>query len=94
MKDFSVLFKSISLSDEKIFNNDGSSRKVIKRETINPSVIIQPKSIIGFISLKIKERKAHIVVNTGVYVIGNIIRLHASKTASFFKIFGFSFSYL
>ena len=33
-------------------------------EVINPKVIIQPKSIIGFIPLKTKDKKAHIVVKT------------------------------
>ncbi len=33
-------------------------------ETIKPRVIIQPKSIIGLISLKINERNAQIVVRT------------------------------
>ena len=31
---------------------------------IKPKVIIQPKSIIGFIPLKTKDRKAQIVVKT------------------------------
>ena len=33
-------------------------------ETIKPKVIIHPKSIIGFIPLKTKDKKAHIVVKT------------------------------
>ena len=33
----------------------GSNVNVIKNEVINPKVIIHPKSIIGFISLKIKD---------------------------------------
>ena len=37
---------------------------VIKNEVINPKVIIHPKSIIGLMPLKIRERKAQIVVNT------------------------------
>ena len=41
-----------------------SSVKVIINDVIKPSVIIHPKSIIGFISLKIKDRKAIIVVKT------------------------------
>ena len=40
------------------------SRKVINKETIRPKVIIQPKSIIGFIPLKINDKKAHTVVKT------------------------------
>ena len=80
--DFSVSFTLISFSDEKIFNKHGNKRNVTNKETINPKVIIQPKSIIGFIPLKIKDKKAQIVVKT-VYRIGNIIFLLASKTASF-----------
>ena len=37
---------------------------VTNNETINPKVIIQPKSIIGFIPLKTKDRNAHMVVRT------------------------------
>ena len=43
---------------------DGKSVKVIIKEVIRPKVIIHPKSIIGFISLNTKERKAIIVVKT------------------------------
>ena len=42
----------------------GSSVKVIINDVIKPRVIIQPKSIIGFISLKIKDKNAMIVVKT------------------------------
>ena len=45
-----------------ILNKDGSKVKVIIKEVTNPKVIIQPKSIIGFISLKINDKKAIIVV--------------------------------
>ena len=38
--------------------------KVIDIETNKPKVIIHPKSIIGLISLKISDKKAHIVVST------------------------------
>ena len=44
--------------------NVGRSVNVVKRDVINPKVIIQPKSIMGFISLKIKDINAHIVVIT------------------------------
>ena len=54
----------ISFSKEKEFRREGKSRKVIRNETNNPKVIIQPKSIIGLIPLNIKERKAQIVVST------------------------------
>ena len=62
--DFSVSLTLISISLEKMFNKEGKSKKVIIIETINPKVIIQPKSIMGLMLLKIKERKAHIVVKT------------------------------
>ena len=39
-------------------------KKVTIIETSNPKVIIHPKSIIGLIPLKIKDRKAQIVVKT------------------------------
>ena len=46
------------------FIRDGSSVKVIIKDVIKPSVIIQPKSMIGFIPLKIKDKNAMIVVKT------------------------------
>ena len=64
IKDFSVSFTFISLSDEKIFNKEGSNKNVTSNEIINPKVIIQPKSIIGFIPLNTKDKKAQIVVKT------------------------------
>ena len=54
------------------FIKDGSKVKVIKNDVIRPKVIIQPKSIIGLISLKINDRKAIIVVRA-VYKIGQNI---------------------
>ena len=42
----------------------GSRLNVTMKDVIKPKVIIQPKSIIGLIPLKIKDRKAHTVVNT------------------------------
>ena len=42
----------------------GSKVKVIINDVINPKVIIQPKSIIGLIPLKTKDKKAHMVVRT------------------------------
>ena len=48
--------------DEKIFNSDGNKRNVTKKDTIRPKVIIHPKSIIGFIPLKTKDKNAQIVV--------------------------------
>ena len=62
--DFSVSLTFVSLSHEKIFNKEGSNKNVTNIEIINPNVIIQPKSIIGFIPLNTKDKKAHIVVKT------------------------------
>ena len=62
--DFSVLFILISFSVAKILSKVGKRIKVTINETVRPKVIIQPKSIIGFISLKIRDRKAQIVVRT------------------------------
>ena len=42
----------------------GNKLKVIDNETNKPTVIIQPKSIIGLMLLKIRERKAQMVVRT------------------------------
>ena len=78
------------LSDEKIDSNEGKSKKVTKKETIKPIVIIQPKSIIGFISLNIKDKNAQMVVST-VYKIGNNICLLALSTTSPFESSGLSF---
>ena len=47
-----------------MFNNDGINKKLLKIDTVNPIVIIQPKSMIGFIPLKINDKKAQIVVKT------------------------------
>ena len=47
-----------------ILNNDGINKKVTKIDTVNPIVIIQPKSMIGFIPLKINDIKAQTVVRT------------------------------
>ena len=46
------------------FSKVGSRVNVTVNEVINPKVIIQPKSIIGLISLNIKDKKAITVVNT------------------------------
>ena len=64
MKDFSVSLIFISFVDENKCNKEGSNKNVTNNETISPKVIIHPKSIIGFIPLKTKDKKAHIVVNT------------------------------
>ena len=50
----------------------GRRVKVIMKDVINPKVIIQPKSIIGLIPLKIRDKKANTVVRT-VYKIGQNI---------------------
>ena len=64
MKDFSVSLRPISFSEASRLINDGNNKNVTKNETINPKVIIQPKSIIGLIPLNIKDKNAHIVVST------------------------------
>ena len=46
------------------FNKVGRRVKVMMNDVINPKVIIQPKSIIGLISLKINDKKAIMVVKT------------------------------
>ena len=61
--DFSVSLKLLHFLEKK-YLKDGKRRKVTRKETINPKVIIHPKSIIGLIPLNIKDRKAHIVVST------------------------------
>ena len=43
---------------------EGNNKKVTKNETIKPKVIIHPKSIIGFIPLKTKDKNAQMVVST------------------------------
>ena len=65
-------------------------KKVTKNETIKPKVIIHPKSIIGLIPLKIRDKNAHIVVST-VYKIGSTIFLQAINTISFLLKFENSF---
>ena len=65
----------------------GSNVKVTINEVISPSVIIQPKSIIGFISLKIKDRKAITVVKT-VYKIGQNILLVVIESKSIIFLLG------
>ena len=65
------IFKEIFSLDTKLIKL-GKSVKVIINDVIKPRVIIHPKSIIGFISLKIKERNAMIVVKT-VYKTGQNI---------------------
>ena len=64
MKDFSVSLRPISFSEESRLIKEGSNKNVTSNETINPKVIIHPKSIIGLIPLKTKDKKAHIVVRT------------------------------
>ena len=80
-KEFSYFFKKIFSLGTKLIRA-GSKVKVIMNEVINPKVIIQPKSIIGFISLKTRDRNAMIVVKT-VYKIGQnilfVVKLINSK---------------
>ena len=49
---------------ENIFKSEGNKVNVTKNDVNKPIVIIQPKSMIGLISLKINDKKAHTVVNT------------------------------
>ena len=58
----SDLKPNILLSLDK-FINVGNKVNVVIIDVINPMVIIQPKSITGFIPLKINDKKAQIVVN-------------------------------
>ena len=62
--DFSVSLTFISLSIEIILNSEGKRVNVTKKDTTKPNVIIHPKSIIGFIPLKINDKNAQIVVRT------------------------------
>ena len=52
------------LSSEKILRREGNKVKEIINDVVNPKVIIHPKSMIGFISLKTRDKKAHTVVKT------------------------------
>ena len=66
-------FKETLLKLIKLINV-GNRLKVIRNEIIRPKVIINPKSIIGFISLNTRDKKANIVVKA-VYKIGQNILL-------------------
>ena len=55
IKDFSVSLIPISFSEASVLINEGNNKNVIKKEIINPKVIIQPKSIIGFMPLNTKR---------------------------------------
>ena len=46
------------------FKVAGNNVNVTVKEVIRPSVIIHPKSMMGLISLKIRDKKAQIVVKT------------------------------
>ena len=54
----------LALSLKKILRRDGRRVNEIINDVNKPKVIIQPKSIIGLISLTTNERKAKIVVKT------------------------------
>ena len=58
---FSLIF--MPLLDMKL-KRAGSKVNVIIKDVINPKVIIQPKSTMGLIPLKTKDKKAHMVVRT------------------------------
>ena len=73
---FKENFESTCVNDENDFSSTptslllnkfkrvGSNVNVTTNEVNNPNDIIKPKSIIGFISLKINDIKAHMVVST------------------------------
>ena len=61
--------RPISFSDAD-FIKDGNNKNVTNKEITNPNVIIHPKSIIGFIPLKTKEKST--------YCSKNCIELEAS----------------
>ena len=61
--------------------NKGKNENDVIKITISEIIIINPKSIIGFISLKIKDKNAQIVVST-VYIIGQNILLVVNKIIS------------
>ena len=77
----SCSFLSEILSEGAKLKKVGIKLKVIINEVIRPKVIIHPKSIIGLISLKIKDKNAKIVVNT-VYKIGQNIFLVVKEMIS------------
>ena len=60
------LFSSFIISVFSVikFKVAGNNVNVIIKEVINPKVIIQPKSMMGLMSLIIKDKKAQIVVKT------------------------------
>ena len=74
--DFSVSFISISLIEDNKLIREGSNEKVTNNETINPKVIIQPKSIIGFIPLKLRIKKHR-----------SLLKLYKELVTSFFCCF-------
>ena len=61
--EFCSFFKDILFVGAKL-RRVGRRVKVIINEVIKPKVIIQPKSIIGLIPLKIKDKNANTVVKT------------------------------
>ena len=73
-------FKDILLFEVK-FKSVGSKVNVITKDVIKPNVIIHPKSMIGFISLNIKDKNAKIVVKA-VYKIGQNIFLVVKEIIS------------
>ena len=66
MIDFSVSLRPTSLLEDNKFIKEGNNKNVTNNETIKPKVIIHPKSIIGLIPLKTKDKKAHIVVKHSI----------------------------
>jgi hypothetical protein len=72
------------------FKRVGRRVNVMMNDEINPKVIIHPKSIIGLIPLKIKDKKANMVVKT-VYKIGQNILLVVRDIISKLFFVGYSF---
>ena len=63
--------------------------KEVRKVTLNPIVIIQPKSITGFMPLNTRDVKAQIVVNA-VYKQGHTIFFVVKNTISLCSLFGIS----
>ena len=65
----------LEMLGSKIKIKAGNKKKVKTKEANKPYVIIQPKSITGFMSLNTKDKKAQIVVNTAVILFSILMTL-------------------
>ena len=81
LKESSFFFKSNNI--------DGNKIKEVRKVTLNPIAIIQPKSITGFMPLNTRDVKAQIVVNA-VYKQGHTIFFVVKNTISLCSLFGIS----